>query len=66
MLPGLGFFDRHREYGPLFIRLIVGFHLIYGTQDNLLSFARMEEFALYLAERGVPAPLFAAFLSAFF
>ena len=58
-------FDRHREYGPLFVRLIVGFHLVYGTADNVFSYARMTEFAHFLGERGVPFPLFSAFLSAY-
>src|SRR5688572_31254064 len=57
--------DRFKEYGPIFIRLIIGFHLIYGTQDNVFSYARMEEFASFLSARGVPLPLFSAFLSAY-
>ena len=57
--------EKHREYGVIFIRLIVGFHLVYGTQDNVFSHARMEEFAGFLSARGVPFPLFSAFLSAY-
>ena len=57
--------DKYKEYGVIFIRLIVGFQLIYGTQDNVFSYARMEEFAAFLAARKVPFPLFSAFLSAY-
>ncbi len=57
--------DKYKEYGVIFIRLIVGFHLIYGTQDNVFSYARMVEFAAFLSARGVPFPLFAAFLSVY-
>lgn len=57
--------EKYKEYGVIFIRLIVGFHLIYGTQDNVFSYARMEEFAAFLTARGVPFPLFAAFLSVY-
>ena len=57
--------DRHRELGPLFVRLIIGFHLVYGTADNVFSSARMSEFAVFLGERGVPFPLPSAFLSAY-
>ncbi len=64
-LPGFGFFERRREYGPLFIRLVVGFVLVYGTQDNVFSHERMLEFRDFLAARGVPLPLFAANLSAY-
>ena len=57
--------EKYQEYGVIFVRLIVGFHLIYGTQDNVFSYARMEEFAGFLSLRGVPFPLVAAFLSAY-
>jgi putative oxidoreductase len=61
----LSILEKYKEYGVIFIRLIVGFHLIYGTQDNVFSYARMEEFAGFLSARGVPFPLFSAFLSAY-
>lgn len=61
----LSFLEKYKEYGVIFIRLIVGFHLIYGTQDNVFSYARMEEFAGFLSMRSVPFPLFSAFLSAY-
>lgn len=61
----LSLLDKYKEYGVIFIRLIVGFHLVYGTQDNLFSYARMEEFAAFLSARNVPLPLLAAFVSAY-
>ena len=64
-LPGFGFFAKRREYGPLFVRLVVGFVLVYGTQDNVFSHERMLEFRDFLAARSVPYPLFAARLSAY-
>ncbi len=57
--------EKYKDYAAIFIRLIVGFHLVYGTQDNVFSYARMEEFAGFLQVRGVPFPLFSAFLSAY-
>lgn len=59
------FFKRRREYGAVFIRLIVGFHLVYGTQDNLFDYARMLEFRDFLEQNGFPFPLFNAHLSAY-
>jgi putative oxidoreductase len=61
----LSLLEKYKEYGVIFIRLIVGFHLVYGTQDNVFSYASMEEFAGFLQVRGVPYPLFSAFLSAY-
>ena len=58
-------FESHKEYGMFFVRLIIGFHLIYGTADNIFSGARMMEFRDFLDSRGVPFPLFAAHLSAY-
>ncbi len=59
------FFKRRREYAALFLRLIIGSFIIWGVQDNVFSRAHMEEFARFLGARGVPFPLFAAFLSAY-
>ncbi|HEX7313776.1 MAG TPA: DoxX family protein [Pyrinomonadaceae bacterium] len=64
-IPGFGFFERHREKGAFFVRLVVGFVLVYGTQDNVFSNARMVEFSDFLAARGVPFPLLAAHVSAY-
>jgi putative oxidoreductase len=59
------FFDKYKDYGAIFIRLIIGFHLVYGTQDNVFSSVRMHEFASFLEVRNVPIPLFSAYLSAY-
>ncbi len=64
-LPGFRFFKARREYGAFFVRLVVGFVLVYGTQDNVFSHERMLEFRDFLAARGVPLPLFSAHLSAY-
>jgi putative oxidoreductase len=61
----LSYLENYKEYGVIFIRLIIGFHLVYGTQDNVFSYARMEEFAGFLSLHNVPFPLFSAFLSAY-
>ena len=59
------FLEKYKEYGVIFIRLIVGFHLIYGAQDNVFSYNRMQEFASFLAARNVPFPLTSAFVSVY-
>jgi putative oxidoreductase len=64
-IPGFGFFERHKEKGAVFVRLVVGFVLVYGTQDNVFSHGRMLEFRDFLAARHVPLPLFAAYLSVY-
>jgi putative oxidoreductase len=64
-MPTFSWFDRHRAYAALFIRLAVGTRLISGTQDNVFSSARMQEFAHFLAANGTPFPLVAAFVSVY-
>lgn len=59
------FLEERKEWGVLALRLIVGFHLVYGTQDNVFSWARMVEFADFLATHGVPWSLFSAHLSVY-
>lgn len=61
----LDFFKKHEGYGAIFLRLIIGAFIIWGVQDNVLSREHMKEFADFLAARGVPYPIFAAFLSAY-
>ncbi|MEW6736935.1 MAG: DoxX family protein [Acidobacteriota bacterium] len=63
--PVLQWLDRRRDYGTLFIRLVVGVYLIYGTQDNVFSYARMIEFRDFLAAHKFPIPLFSAYLSVY-
>jgi putative oxidoreductase len=58
-------FERRRDYAALFIRLAIGARLISGTQDNVFSYARMEEFSHFLAAHGTPFPLAGAFVSVY-
>ena len=61
----LDFFERHRDYAPIFLRLLIGLFIIHGVQDNILSGERMAEFEKFLAARGVPSVPFAARLSVY-
>lgn len=61
----LQWLEERRDYGALFIRLVIGSYLIYGTQDNVFSWARMLEFRDFLEARSVPLPLFSAHLSVY-
>jgi putative oxidoreductase len=61
----LDFFERYRDYAPLFLRLLIGIFIIHGVQDNILSAERMTEFEKFLAARGVPAAAVAARLSVY-
>lgn len=54
-----------KQFADLPIRLTVGFHLIFGTQDNILSWERMIEFATFLEEYNFPFPLISAVLSVY-
>ncbi|WP_421765184.1 DoxX family protein [Ekhidna sp.] len=54
-----------KKYADLPIRLTVGFHLIYGTQDNIFSWDRMIEFRDFLDLFGMPFPLVSAVISVY-
>jgi putative oxidoreductase len=60
-----GWTDRYRVYAALPIRLAVGTRLIQGTQDNVFSSARMQEFAGFLAANGTPFPEVGAVVSVY-
>lgn len=57
--------EKYKEYGPIFIRLLIGVFLIWGVQDNIRSSAQMAEFAGFMGARGVPFAMFAAYLSVY-
>ncbi len=61
----LTFLEKYKDFGALFLRLVVGSFLVYGTQDNVFSYKQMQEFEHFLAARGVPFPLLAAFVSVY-
>ena len=56
---------RHRDFGPLPLRLFAGAFLIYMSQDNVFDAARMAEFETFLTRFGFPFPAFAAPLSVY-
>ena len=57
--------NRLKQFADLPIRLAVGFHLIYGTQDNVFSWDRMLEFRDFLDAFGAPFPLLSAMVSVY-
>ena len=59
------YFSNKKNYGAIFIRLIIGFHLIYGVQDNVLHWDRMLEFENFLDANGFPLPLTSAIVSVY-
>ena len=54
-----------KRFADMPIRLTVGFHLIYGTQDNVFSWERMLEFRNFLETFGMPFPLMSAVVSVY-
>lgn len=58
-------FAKYSDLSLLFLRIAFGIRLIWGTQDNILSFDRMQEFAGFLEVNGFPFPLFSAFASVY-
>jgi putative oxidoreductase len=63
--PATAFFERHSELGAVFMRGFIAFVLIYGTQDNILSWAQMIEFRDFLERNGFPWPLLSAHVSVY-
>jgi putative oxidoreductase len=57
------YFEPRKDYGAIFLRLIIGWRLIHGTQDNVFSWERMLEFRDFLEQHQVMYPLLAANVS---
>ncbi|WP_420580545.1 DoxX family protein [Reichenbachiella sp.] len=58
-------FSKYSDLSLLFLRIAFGVRLIWGTQDNMLSFERMQEFATFLEANGFPLPMMSAFASVY-
>jgi len=61
----LNFLKQYSDISLLMLRVLTGAFLIYGTQDNVFSDARMQEFAQFLAKRGFAWPELMAPLSVY-
>jgi putative oxidoreductase len=61
----LAFIKPYAEYGPIFLRLLIGAELIRGSQDNIFNYERMVELAEFLQVRGFPFPMPGAYVSAY-
>jgi putative oxidoreductase len=59
------FLRENSGYGTLFLRLLIGWRLIDGTQDNVFSWERMLEFRDFLDQHHVPFPLVSANVSVY-
>jgi putative oxidoreductase len=59
------FFESRKDYGAFFLRLIIGWRLIDGTQDNVFSWDRMLEFSIFLEQNNFAYPLAAAIVSVY-
>lgn len=59
------YFEKKKDHAPIFLRLIIGWRLIDGTQDNVFSWERMLEFRDFLSHHGVAYPLLAAPVSVY-
>jgi putative oxidoreductase len=57
--------DRYGGFAPLAIRLFLGVFLVFMSQDNVFSAARMDEFAKFLAANHFPEPDIAARVSVY-
>jgi putative oxidoreductase len=57
--------DQNRSLGIFILRLFVGFRLIYGVIDNILSWDRMLEFEGFLTKVGFSFPLVCAVVSVY-
>lgn len=57
--------ERFQDDAPLLLRLFLGTFLIYMSQDNVFSSARMDEFEAFLGQNGFPIPGVAAPVSVY-
>ena len=59
------FLDKNKHIGIFILRIFIGFRLIYGVLDNILSWERMIEFSVFLDTNHFPFPIISAILSVY-
>ena len=52
--------NQNRSLGILLLRIFVGLRLLYGVVDNIVSWAKMMEFSIFLGNFGFPFPTVSA------
>ena len=57
--------EKLQGYGLFLFRILISARLIWGVQDNILSWDHMIEFEKFLAQHGTPMPLLGALLSVY-
>jgi putative oxidoreductase len=58
------FFKDKAHMAPVFIRLLIGFHLVYGTHDKIFDMEAMRNIGAYFQSIGIPASTLSAYISA--
>lgn len=53
------------DFGILILRMFIGFRLLYGVIDNLLSWHKMIEFSVFLESFNFPFPVVSAVASVY-
>ena len=53
----------YTEFGPIFVRLIIGCHLVYGSWGGVAHHKDLMIFQAYLANHHFPLPLLCAYVS---
>jgi putative oxidoreductase len=54
----------YAEFGPIFIRVLIGFHLFYGNWGRLVQTAAYNDFVAMLTRNHFPIPSVMAYVSA--
>lgn len=57
--------DRNKDPGVLFLRLFIGFRLVYGVFDNVISWEHMIKFRDFLQHFHFPLPMVSAIVSVY-
>jgi putative oxidoreductase len=57
------FFEAKKEYGPFFLRLVIGWRLIAGTLGYALHNEPIDDVASYFSDLHLPLPQFCAWLA---
>ncbi|WP_290797213.1 DoxX family protein [Flavihumibacter sp. UBA7668] len=61
----MNLFETKQHFGIFIYRIFISLQILYGVQDNILSWSRMLAFRDYLLSQGFPIPLTSALVSVY-
>lgn len=59
------YFENRKDYGMIFLRLVIGFRLVFGVWDSVTDWQQMLGVREFFEQAQIPFPMFSAFTAVY-